>query len=170
MKDFRQLFIEELKDIYSAEKQIDAIVPELVQMARHPKLKQALEAHHLETKKHIERIEKIGKELGVDFSGAHCEAMNGLVKECRKVLELNFLDQVLDAALIGMMQRIEHYEIAVYGVLRAFAKHMKLKEAETLFQESCREESFADKKLSELAEGTLFGGGLNSEASKRKSA
>lgn len=170
MKDFRQLFLEELKDIYSAEKQIDELFPELIQAAKNQKLKCVLEEHQLENQKHMEILERIGEEVGSDFAGAECEAMHGIIKECKKVLKMNYFDQVRDAAIIGLVQRMEHYEIAAYGVLKAFARHLDLKEVEQKLASISKEESRMDKKLTELAQGTLFGEGLNKEASKRKSA
>lgn len=170
VKDFRQLFLEELKDVYSAEKQIDEVFPELIQAAKSQKLKDVLEEHHLEVQKHIEILERVGEEVGSDFAGAECDAMRGMIKECRKVLKMNYFDQVLDAAIIGLVQRIEHYEIAIYGVLKAFARHLHLKEVEMKLGAISKEECRLDKKLTELAEGTLFGGGINGEASKRISA
>ena len=170
MKDFRHLFEAELKDIYCAEKQVVEILPEMIRAARNPKLKEVFEEHLMETKGQLERLEKIAQEVGVDFAEAESVAMKGLLKECQRILKMNYLDQVLDAALISMAQRIEHYEMAVYGVLRSFAKHMRLKDIEMLLAESEREDAHTDRKLREIAEGSFFGGGVNGEACKRRSS
>lgn len=170
MKDFQHLFCEELKEIYCVETELHHLMPEMVKGARNPKLKELLETIGKEIPKQIERLEEIGRMVGVDFAIAESEAMKGLVRECKKTLNMNYLDQVLDAALISMLQKIKHYEIALYGVLKAFARHLKMKELEALLSESSKEEKQADKLLTDLAQGSLFGGGINSEACRRRSA
>ena len=170
MKDFRQLFIQELKDIYSAEKQIEAFWDEMIQTARNPKLKELFQQDHIESKKHLKRLESAAEELGADLADADCDAMKGILKECKKAMKMNYLDEVSDAALIAMAQRMMHYEIAVYGVLKAFCRSMKWKEMEKLLDVCSLDERHSDKKLTEMAQGTLFGGGINGEACKRRSA
>jgi len=170
MKNFQQLFHEELKNIYSAEQQLLELMPDLIQAARNRKLKEEFEKIQKEIPRQIERLLRVGQLLVLDFNDAECESMRGLVKECKKILKMNYLDQVLDAALISILQRIKHYEIALYGVLKAFARHLKLKEVEALLRESSKEEKLADKELTDLAQGTLFGGGINNEACRRHSA
>lgn len=170
MRDFQQLFHDELKTIYSVETEIQTLMPELIRASRNPKLKDLFEKLQAEGPHQIERLDKIARLVGADFADAECEAMKGMVKECKKILNRNYLDQVRDAALISMVQKIKHYEIAVYGVLKSFARHLKLKDVEALLQESSKEEKLADKLLTDLAQGSLFGGGINSEASRRRSA
>ncbi len=170
MKDFQHLFHEELKTVYCVETEIQHLMPEMIKGARNPKLKELFETIGKEIPKQIERLEEIGRMMGVDFAVSECEAMKGLVRECKKTLNMHYLDQVLDAALISMLQKIKHYEIALYGVLKSFARHLKMKELEALLNESAKEEKQADKMLTDLAQGSLFGGGINSEACRRRSA
>jgi ferritin-like metal-binding protein YciE len=169
MKNFKDLFIHELKDIYNAELQIVKILPDLANAAHSPPLKEAFLAHNQETQQQIQRLESIGKELGVELGGRKCEAMQTCVIEAQKVMAADYPDEVMDAALISCAQRIEHYEIALYGTLKAFANHLRLKEVEESLEESAKEEKHADKKLSEIATGTLFKKGINEKA-VRKSA
>lgn len=166
MKEFKQLFIDELKDIYSAEKQIQKALPRLLNEAKSSKLKETIKKHHDEADIQIDRLESIGSELKIDFKNASCEAMEGILKESNKVIETIYPPDVKDAAIISFIQRIEHYEIAVYGALKAFAKHLKLKKIEELLSESLKEEKNADKALTEIAEGTLFNEGVNQKASQ----
>ncbi len=170
MKDFQNLIQDELKTMYCVETELQHLMPEMVKGARNPKLKELFEKFQGQVPKQIERLQEIGHLVGVDFADAECEAMKGMVKECKKILNRNYLDQVLDAALISMLQKIKHYEIALYGVLKSFARHLKMKEMEALLGESSKEEKEADKLLTDLAMGSLFGGGINSEACKRRSA
>ena len=99
-----------------------------------------------------------------------CDAINGILAEGKKLLKEKFLPEVRDAALIVSAQRVEHYEMAVYGVLKSFARHLKLDNVVKILQESSKEEGHADKKLNEIAEGTLFTTGVNAKALKRHSA
>ncbi len=170
MRNFQHLFHDELKTIYSVETEIQSLLPEMIRAARNSKLKELFESLLAESPKQIERLEEIGRLVGADFADAECEAMKGMVKECKKILNRNYLDQVRDAALISMLQKIKHYEIAIYGVLKSFASLLKLKEVEVLLNESSKEEKHADKLLSDIAQGSLFGGGINSEACRRRSS
>lgn len=170
MKDFQHLFHEELKAMYCVETEIHRLMPEMIKAARTPKLKELFETFKEEIPKQIERLEKIGSLVSVDFADSECEAMKGFTRECKKTLNMNYLDQVLDAALISMLQKIKHYEIALYGVLKSFARHLKMKEIEELLAKSSKEEKTADKLLTDLAQGSLFGGGINSEACRRRSS
>lgn len=169
MKNFKDLFVHELKDMYSAELQIVKMLPDFANAAHNKNLKEAFLTHHEETKEQIERLESIGKELGVELGGRDCEAMKTFLIEAQKVMAADYPEEVLDAALISCAQRIEHYEISLYGTLKAFAKHLGLKEIEKSLDESSTEEGHADKKLSEIAVGGLFKKGVNEQAI-RKSA
>lgn len=170
MRDFYQLFIDLLKDIYSAEKQLADALPEITYGARSETLKRALEEQHARIKDQVKRLEKIGSELKVDLVGVECEGMKGLLNECRHYLHRNYEKDVHDAALISEMQKIKHYEIALYGALKAFAKQLQLKNILDLLRESSKEEGDADHELTKIAEGTLFITGVNPKALKRKSA
>lgn len=165
-KDFYQLFIYELKDMYSGEKQMIKALPGMIDAAHSSELKQALQHHFKETKEQLARLQEIEKELNEDLSGTECKAMQGLIKEAHDALKLNFSGAVRDAAIISYAQRIEHYEMAVYGTLRCFAKHLKLANVKNLLDETLKEEGCADKKLTEIAEGSFFTAGLNVKAKK----
>ncbi len=169
MKDFYQLFIEELKDIYAAEKFSLKLMTDVIHASKSSKLKEALKLHVEETKHQVQRLERIAAELKEDFSTAKSDAMQGILKEWAHVVRPHYQDDVQDAAIIGFLQRIKHYEIALYGILKTYAKHLNLKKIEGWLRESIKEEGAADKKFTEIAEGTLFVGGINTKAC-RKSA
>lgn len=166
-KDFYELFILELKDIFSAESQIIEALPGVIQKATSKKLKDALHDHLKETKAQLHRLEKIAAELNVELSGHTCHAIKSILSEGDKLVEKGLQEDVKDAAIIGSCQRIEHYEIAVYGVLKSFAKHLKLERIEKLLDESSKEEGHANKKLTEIAQGSLFSSGVNDRACKK---
>lgn len=170
MKNFHDLFEHQLKDIYAAEIKIEKTLPKLVKVAHNPKLKEALKAHHEETKHHIERLERIAGYLKVKLTNCKCEAIEGIIKEGENLLKEKYAPEVSDAAIIVSAQRVEHYEIAVYGVLKAFAKHLHLPEIIKILDETSKEEGHADKKLTEIANGTLFAAGVNEKAAKRNVA
>lgn len=170
MKSFYDLFIHELKDIYNAEQQIVKALPEMVHAAHAPKLKEAFKHHLEETRKHVERLDLIAKELNENLAGQECDAMSGLIKQSHKTLRLNLNADAKDAALIGEAQRIEHYEMAVYGTLRVYARRLGFDRVEKLLEETLKEESHADKKLTSVAEGSIFSEGVNTKAMKRESA
>jgi ferritin-like metal-binding protein YciE len=170
MKNFHDLFSHQLKDMYAAEVEIEKMLPEMAKMAHSPKLKEAFHMHHKETKHQITRLETIAKQLKISLLHCECEAIHGILNEAKKLMKGNYSHEVKDAALIVSAQRVEHYEIAVYGVLKSFAKHLKWEEVVKILQESSKEEGHADKKLNEIAEGTLFTSGVNAQALKRESA
>lgn len=165
--DFKQLFIEELRDIYSAETQLVKALPKVIKAAENPELKNAVKAHLGETEHQVERLQQIFEILGEDVGDETCEAMEGLLKECDEVVHRYPLSAVRDAALIAAAQRVEHYEIAVYGTLRTFAKQLDLEEIADLLDETLQEEGNANKKLTSIAEGELFTAGINQKAVKR---
>jgi ferritin-like metal-binding protein YciE len=164
MKDFHHLFVAGLQDIYSAEKQIIKALPDLAQAAKEPKLKEALRHHLEETKKQAVRLEKIAEELEIDLKGAQDPIMHALIQKAHKCATTDCPHEVRDAAIIAAAQCIEHHEMAVYGTLKAFACMLNFEFAEKKFDESLEEESKADEKLSEIAEGTLFSKGVNKKA------
>jgi ferritin-like metal-binding protein YciE len=169
MKNFYDLFVHELRDMYAAEVQIEKAIQTMTTLAHNPKLKEAFHSHHGETKKHVERIEKIADQLGINLKNCQCEAIEGILKEGKKLIHEDFPTEVRDAALIISAQRVEHYEMAVYGSLKAFAKHLDMHDIVKILDETSKEEGHADKKLTEIAEGTLFSPGVNKSA-KQKSA
>lgn len=164
-QDLNELFIDELADMLSAENQIVEALPKLIKAASLPELKEALTKHLHETENQVERIEKIFSLLDLSANENTCEGMEGLLKEGDELIENKSKSPTLDAAIISAAQKVEHYEIASYGTLRAFAKQLDLdSEIIDLIQDSLDEEGAADKKLTKIAEGTLFKSGVNKNA------
>ncbi len=151
----RDLFLEQLRDLYDAENQLVDALPRMAEAASHEELRNAF-AHHLkETMQHVGRVEKIFDLLNVAPSRKECKAMKGLIREGEEVLN-NYGDPaVKDAALIASAQRIEHYEISGYGTLRTFADRLDLDEIEDLLQATLDEEAAADEKLTSVAESVV---------------
>lgn len=162
--NIRDLFIDELKDIYSAEEQIIKSLPSLIKAADSDDLKEALQTHLEETNKQVERLDKIFELLDVNAKGKKCEAMHGLILECSEAVNEFPKSALRDAAIISKAQRIEHYEISAYGTLRTFAKELDLEEIADLLKVTLDEESHADKTLTKIAEGTLLTSGVNRKA------
>lgn len=146
------LFIHELSDVYSAEKQITKALPRLARASTNPLLKEAFEAHLEETFGQIERIDQLVDLGELKLKRMKCAAMEGLIEESKELLEEIEKGEVLDAALIGACQKVEHYEIAAYGTLIAMAKQLGMKDAAKLLGETLTEEKSADEKLSAIAE------------------
>ena len=146
-----ELFLEQLRDLYSAEQQLTSALPQMKEAAHAAPLKKGFATHLKETKGHVKRLEKIFAKLDEDPSGKTCKAMEGLIKEGKKVINEDASPAVKDAALIAAAQRVEHYEIAGYGTVRAFAKLMGHREAQSLLQATLNEEGACDKKLTKAA-------------------
>lgn len=142
-----QLLIDELKDLYSAEKQIVRALPKIIKAVSTPELQQGLSSHLEETKGQVARLEKIGEILGKKMTGKTCVGMKGVLEEGSEVLEETEKGVVRDAALICACQRVEHYEMAGYGSVRDFAKQLEQKEVAALLDETLAEEKNADKTL-----------------------
>jgi ferritin-like metal-binding protein YciE len=158
------LFFEELRDLYSAENQLLAALPQMASAANSKTLKSAIEQHLDETRHQVERLNTIFSELGQSPTGETCIAMQGLITEANQVLQMAGDPDVKDAAIIGAAQRVEHYEMAGYGVARTFAKELGYNMAAETLQKSLDEEGAADKKLTSIAEGGLFKKGINKRA------
>jgi ferritin-like metal-binding protein YciE len=152
-KTFEDMLIDETKDIYDAEKRLTKALPKMAKAATTDVLREAFEDHLAETKKHVERLEKIFKLLEKPARGKKCAAMAGLVEEGGKLIrEKREMDgAVFDAALIAAAQKVEHYEIASYGTLATWAEMLGLEEVSDLFEESLAEEKAADDKLTSIA-------------------
>ncbi|HTJ98093.1 MAG TPA: ferritin-like domain-containing protein [Bordetella sp.] len=150
-KTIKDLFLHELSDIYSAEKQLTKALPKMARAATTPELKAAFEAHLHETQGQVERIDQIVEKTDLRLKRIKCMAMEGLVEESKEVIEEIEPGPVLDAALIGAAQKVEHYEIASYGTLAAFAKQLGHQDAVKLLLETLKEEKATDEKLSVLA-------------------
>lgn len=150
-----ELFVEELKDILDAEKQLVKALPKMAKAATSEKLQGAFTEHLEQTKGQVERLEKVFQSLDVAARGKHCAAMEGLVEEGKEVIEDDLEDAVRDAALIGAAQKVEHYEIASYGTLIAHARLLGRDDAVSLLQETLDEEKQTDENLTELAESEI---------------
>lgn len=164
IKTAEDLFIHELSDIYSAEKQLTKALPRLVRAAEDPDLAAAFETHLEETQGQIERIDQLVETLGIKLKRIKCAAMEGLVEESKEVIESIEKGPVRDAALIGGAQKVEHYEIASYGTIAAMARQLGYKDAVPLLLETLEEEKATDEKLTLLA---LQGGGNEKAAAAR---
>jgi ferritin-like metal-binding protein YciE len=151
MRTLEDLLIHELKDLYSAEKQLTKALPKMGKAATSEDLQRAIEEHLEETQGHVERLETIFGQLEVSHRGAKCVAMEGLITEGKHILEEDMEDDVRDAAIIAAAQRVEHYEIAGYGCARTFAQQLGHDQVATLLQETLDEEKAADEKLTEIA-------------------
>jgi ferritin-like metal-binding protein YciE len=160
-----QLFIDELEDMYSAENQILESFPKLIKLASSQDLKNALSKHLKETETQAQRIQECFFILELKPKKNTCEAMQGLLKEADEIVKGKSKSAVLDAAIISAAQKVEHYEIASYGTLRSFAKHLELdNKISSLLTETIDEEGGADKALTKIAEGSVFTTGVNDEA------
>jgi ferritin-like metal-binding protein YciE len=148
----QELYIDELKDLYSAETQMVKALPKMAKAAANDQLRQAFEEHLRQTSEHVSRLEQIFEQIGEKPNGKKCLGMEGLVKEGSEVMKEDYSDQVKDAGIIGAAQRVEHYEIAAYGTVRTFAELLGESEHVSLLEETLNEEKQADEKLTQLAE------------------
>jgi ferritin-like metal-binding protein YciE len=155
LDSLEQLFLEELKDIYNAEKQLTRALPRMAKAAESPELQQAFIKHLKETEGQIQRLERIFKELGQTVRGKKCKGMEGLVEEGKEKMQEEGEAPVMDAALIASAQKVEHYEIAAYGCLRTYAQLLGYDEAERLLQQTLEEEEATDKTLTQLGESGI---------------
>jgi ferritin-like metal-binding protein YciE len=153
--NLRDLYLNELRDLYSAETQLIDALPKMADAATSPQLKDAFASHLLETRLHVQRLEQIFATLGENPSGETCQAMKGLIKEGGDYVKAGGDDHVRDAGLIGAAQRVEHYEIAGYGTARALALRLGETVAAKTLQMTLQEEGAADKKLTTIAEGQV---------------
>lgn len=152
VKTLHHLWLDQLKDLYSAETQLIEALPKMADAAHNPELKQGFQTHLEETKQHARRIEQIFQELEEGApTGKTCQAMKGLIKEGSETIHEDATPEVKDAALIAAAQRVEHYEIAGYGTVRTFAEIMGHTNAVQLLQATLDEEAATDKKLTAAA-------------------
>jgi ferritin-like metal-binding protein YciE len=152
-KTLDDLFLDTLKDIYFAEKQIVKTLPKMAKAAQDPQLKQGFEMHLEETEGHVERLEQIFEILGVPARGKTCDAILGIIEEGKSIMDEFKGSQALDAGLISSAQAVEHYEIARYGTLRTWAEMLGRNDAVRLLEATLKEEKATDEKLTQLAEG-----------------
>ena len=154
--ELKELYVDELKDIYSAETQLVKALPKMAKAAVSEELRSGFEQHLEQTKGHAARLEQIFKALDEKPTGKHCNGMEGLIKEGGEAAEEDYEGDAKDAALIGAAQRVEHYEIAAYGTVRAMAEKLGEDAAVKLLSQTLQEEKDTDVKLSDLADNMMI--------------
>ena len=150
-----ELLVDELKDLYNAENQIIKALPRMAKAASAPELKRAFEKHLAETRRQVERLDQIGRNLDVKLTGKKCHGMEGLIEEGKEIIQEDLDESALDAGLIGAAQKVEHYEIAAYGTARTHAQLLGYDKVARLLQQTLDEEGATDKKLTALAESVI---------------
>jgi ferritin-like metal-binding protein YciE len=148
----QDLYLDELRDLYNAETQLVKALPKMAKAASNDQLRAAFQEHLRETSEHVSRLEQIFEQLGEKATGKKCLGMEGLVKEGSETMKEDYSEEVKDAAIIGAAQRVEHYEMAGYGTVRAFAELLGETEHVSLLEKTLEEEKQADEKLTQLAE------------------
>ncbi len=160
----KELYVEELKDLYSAENQILKALPRMIKVASHKELKRAFTTHERQTREHVKRLERICKELGVSPKGKKCHGMEGLLEEGKELISEKPEPDVLDAGLISAAQHVEHYEMAGYGTVRTYARQLGFEAQAELLQRTLDEEGETDHLLTNLATTSINIDAENSEA------
>jgi ferritin-like metal-binding protein YciE len=155
LRSLQDLYVEELKDLYSAESQLLTALPKMAKAASAPELNKAFKDHLKETEGQVRRLETIFEKLGTSPKGKKCKAMEGLIEEGKETISEDADPSIKDAALIAAAQRVEHYEMAGYGCARTYARLLGHDDAADLLQETLDEEGSADKKLTKLAETVI---------------
>jgi ferritin-like metal-binding protein YciE len=148
-------FVKELRDTYDAEKQLTKALPKMAKAATSEELRAAIEEHLEVTRGQVERLEDVFLSLDEKARGKHCDGMGGIIEEAKSILEEDFDEETMDACIIAAAQRAEHYEMAAYGTLAAWARAMNHTEAASLLEETLQEEKDADELLSSIAEGSV---------------
>ena len=148
-------FLDELRDAYDAEKQILRALPKMAKAATSDDLRSAFESHLEETRGHVEKLESVFESLEEKVRGKHCDGVAGIIEEGKSVMEEDFDDSTMDACLIAAAQRVEHYEMAAYGTLIAWAHCLGENKVAKLLEQTLKEENTADKKLTGLADGGI---------------
>lgn len=151
----KDLFIEQLEDLYDAEQRLTNALPKMAEAATSSQLKQAFQSHLVETQGHVSRLETVFAQLGVEPKRETCPAMKGLIAEGEEMISAKGDSQIKDQALIAAAQRVEHYEMAAYGTVRTFARQLGLSQAAATLQQTLDEEGAADKKLTSIAESSM---------------
>ncbi len=152
INSLHELYVEQLRDLYDAENQLVKALPKMAETSNSDELRQGFEDHLEQTKEHVQRLETIFQTLGEKPKGEKCKGMEGLVKEGSEVLDEDMQEDVKDAAIIAVAQRVEHYEISGYGTARTFANLLGEDEAASLLEKTLDEEKETDAKLTQLAE------------------
>jgi len=155
MDSFDKLYVDQLRDMYNAEKQLTKALPKMAKAASNQELRTALEEHLEVTKRQVERLEEVFRGLGRPATGKTCKGMAGLIEEGQEILEEDFEPDVLDAGIIAAAQKVEHYEIATYGTLRTFAETKGDTKSARILEEILEEEKEADRRLTDLAESSI---------------
>ena len=155
IKSMNDLFVHTLRDIYYAEKQIEKSLPDMIEKASDPALKQGFQTHLVETKGQVQRLEQVFKMHGVEAKGIDCPAIDGILEEADDVAGEVDDKAILDAALVAAAQAVEHYEITRYGSLIAWAKQLGRNDCASVLQKNLDEEKAADKKLTAMAESSV---------------
>jgi ferritin-like metal-binding protein YciE len=153
INELQDLFVDELRDVYDAEKQIIRALPRVIRAASADGLRSALENHLEITREQVDRLEQVFEKLDLRPRGKHCHGMEGIIEEAKNLISEGSKGDVLDAGLIAASQRVEHYEISAYGTLAAWARQLGHGEVTRLLEETLDEEKAADKELTVLAEG-----------------
>ncbi len=151
----QDLLVDNIKDLYNAERQLLTALPKMAKKASSPALREALEAHHAETEQQVERLVEVFGLLDQPKRGKTCKGMQGLIEEGKEVLEEDGDDAVLDAGIIVAAQKVEHYEITRYGTLIAWARELGRPDCALVLEETLEEEKAADEKLTAIAEGEV---------------
>jgi len=152
LESLKDLYLEQLKDLYSAETQLVDALPKMAEAANSADLRKAFTEHLGQTEEHVRRLERIFQDLQANPKGNDCEGMEGLIKEGKEMLKMKGDPAVLDAGLIAAAQRVEHYEIAGYGTVRSYAELLGKSQHVSLLERTLQEEEAADERLSKLAE------------------
>ena len=155
LNSLEDLLLFELEDLYDAEQRLCTAIPQMAEVAHSPSLRSAFEEHAHQTQTHVSRLEQIFVIMGRSASRETCDAMKGLIAEGKEVIDATGSPEVIDAALIGAAQRVEHYEMACYGTARSFAQHLGMTDVVRLLQETLNEERLTDERLTRLAEGNI---------------
>lgn len=162
--ELKEIFVDELKDIYSAESQLLKALPKMAKAAESNELRSGFERHLDQTKEHVARLEQIFEGLGEKPTGKKCVGMEGLIKEGGEAIEEDYEGEAKDSLLIGAAQRVEHYEIAAYGTVRAMAEKLGERQAVTILSKTLQEEKDTDEKLTQLAEKMRVVGGSDQKS------
>lgn len=152
LQTLRDLYEEQLHDLYSAETQLVKALPKMAKSASNPQLKNAFQEHLGQTEQHVQRLEQIFQQLGAKPKGQTCKGMEGLIAEGEEMIKMKGEPAAIDAGLIAAAQRVEHYEIAGYGCVRTYAQQIGDQQGMRLLQQTLDEEGMTDKKLTQLAE------------------
>jgi ferritin-like metal-binding protein YciE len=155
MESLQDLMIEEMRDLYNAETQLTKALPKMAKKASNPQLRKAFETHLRETEGHVQRLQKIFDKLGKKPTGKKCAAMAGLVEEGKEMMGEDMDEETMDAALISIAQKVEHYEIASYGTVRTWANLLGDEQTAKLLQQTLDEEGKTDKLLTQMAEESI---------------